>query len=145
MKTINFSYNWNKKLDCDFLTTIRLNAFYEENDLVFIKCQKRETDSGIITLKIKTKLSKLTDLICYLDTGYSKQITVGLIKKMYKGVTDWNTQDIYIYGILRKYKGKKETLIDVLKEDGLISKEELTPDDVIMLDFMNGTQSEITQ
>lgn len=108
MKDLNFSYNWNGKLDCDFFTTIRLSDYYNINDEVFLLLKKKAFDTGKIIVKIETKIDKLTELICLLDTGYSKEITINLLKKMHSGITDWDNQKIYLYGITRKYSEKED-------------------------------------
>lgn len=136
MLTINFTYNWNNKLDCDFCTTIRLSSIHNVDDIVLIKCHNRLTDTAKVIFKITTKLDKLTELVCRHDTGYSRDITINLIKKMYKGITDWNKQDIVIYGLDFKYKEKEITLIDSLHEDGVINKNNPKQSDQFLIDFL---------
>lgn len=108
MKDLNFSYNWNGKLDCDFFTTIRISDYYNIGDEVFLLLKKKAFDTGKIIVKIETKIDKLTELVCLLDTGYSKEITINLLKKMHSGITDWENQKIYLYGITRKYSEKED-------------------------------------
>ena len=102
METIKFSVNWNKKLDCDFFTTIRLSNRFNIGDFVMIECKGIESKVGEIMTKHTTVIEKLTDLVCYQDTGYNKMTTIGLIKKMYGSIDNWETQKIYIYGISTK-------------------------------------------
>ena len=105
-------------------------------DIVLIKCHNRLTDTAKIVFKITTKLEKLTELVCRHDTGYSRDITINLLKKMYKGITDWNKQDIVIYGLDFKYKEKEITLIDSLHEDGVINKNNPKQSDQFLIDFL---------
>ena len=108
MKDLNFSYNWNGKLDCDFFTTIRLSDYYKINDEIFLQLKKIAFDTGKIVVKIETKIEKLTELVCLMDTGYDKKTTIEIIKKMYPGILDWSNQSIFIYGITRKYPEKSD-------------------------------------
>lgn len=110
MKDLNFSYNWNGKLDNDFFTTIRISDYYNVNDEVFLLLKKTAFDTGKVMLKIETKIDKLTDLVSYLDTGYDRNTTIQLLKKMYSGITDWTNQKIFIYGISRKYSEKSDSI-----------------------------------
>lgn len=110
MKDVNFSFNWNGKLYCDSFTTIRLSNYYNVGDIVTICLKKECIDTGKIIGKIETKIEKLTELVCQLDTGYDRRITIGLIKKMYSGITDWENQKIYIYTITRKFEEKKNVV-----------------------------------
>ena len=108
METIKFSVNWNKKLDCDFFTTIRLSNRFNIGDFVWIECKGMDNKVGEIMTKHTTVIEKLTDLVCYQDTGYNKVTTVGLIKKTYGSIDNWETQKIYIYGISTKSIGISE-------------------------------------
>lgn len=136
MKSITFSYNWNKKLDCDSFTTIRLSNYYSVDEIILIKCKNNVTDTGKIIQKIATRIDKLTELVCRLDTGYSRDITINLIKKMYPGITDWNNQIVYIYLIDRKYYGKDVKLVDALHDDGIINKNDLEYKDQFLMDYL---------
>lgn len=106
MKTLNFSYNWNAKLFCDCFSTIRLSDFYQIDEEVIIQLQKNTLDTGKIVSKVETKLNKLTEYVCRIDTGYGLEETKGIIKAMFPGITDWENQKIYLYTITRKYREK---------------------------------------
>ncbi len=108
MKTLNFNFNWNNKLSCDYFTTIRISDYFNVGDEVLIQLNKQSIDSGIISEKICTRIEKLTELVSRIDTGYNREQTIGIIKKMYPGITDWENQKIYIYGINTKYPSKSE-------------------------------------
>jgi len=128
MNDLNFSYNWNGKLFADCFTTIRLTNKFQLDEEVFIKLNDKIIDTGKVIQKIETKIDKLTELVCRLDTGYSKSITIGIIKKMYPNVNDWKSQKIYLYLITRKYEEKKinqtENLINLRCAE--LSKNRLT-------------------
>lgn len=92
---IEFSENWNRKLSCHFFTTIRL-----KNDKKFVLGQQYKIflkGEYVITAnllqKIDCHLKQLPPVTCYLDTGYGKQETVEMLKKMYKNkVANFDTQ-----------------------------------------------------
>ncbi len=87
-QTINFSYNWNGKLNNKAFTTIRLHNpnKYKVGNKYDIELKNQP--KGIAQLKEKRVLSlnQLNEFVCYLDTGYSKAETISIIKRMYKNV-----------------------------------------------------------
>jgi hypothetical protein len=100
---IIFNHNWNNKLDCNCFTSIRLNSnkfIINENYSCLLKSNKNvQINKGTVRLVAKyiTYLDKLTDLTCYLNTGYSAEETKNIIRSMYKNtVFDWNTQKINV-------------------------------------------------
>lgn len=112
MKQLSFSSNWNGKLYCDAFTSIRLSNYYDIDDIVFINLNNECIDTAQVIGKIETKIEKLTELVCRLDTGYSREQTIYIIKKMYQGITDWDNTKIYIYTLLRTYSGKENNASD---------------------------------
>ena len=88
MKTINFSYNWNNKLDCKSFTTLRLSNRnkYKIGETYSVSI-KNQIKKNVVIIDIKTIwLHEINDFIAYLDTGYSKEECINIIKKMYKSV-----------------------------------------------------------
>ncbi len=86
MKDIDFSYNWNNKLENNCYSTIRI---HNEKKYVAEKLYniylKNEFLHVAKILKIKTfALHDLSDIMAYLDTGYDKEETIKIINKMYK-------------------------------------------------------------
>jgi hypothetical protein len=110
MKNLKFTFNWNGKLFCDSFTTIRLTNYYNVGDIVTLCLKDECIDTGKIIGKIETRIEKLTELVCQVDTGYSRLITISLLKSMYKGITDWENTPIYIYTITRKYEEKQNVV-----------------------------------
>jgi len=87
-KTIRFSYNWNNKLDNKAFTTIRLhnpNKYIVGNEY---NVEINGKQKGVAFLQDKRTLgiNQLNDFICYLDTGYNKQQTIGMLQRMYKNM-----------------------------------------------------------
>ena len=93
MRVISFSFNWNKKLDCDAFTTIRL--YQPEKYIVGkrykIQLKKEKQFKAVIIDVKKFMLKDLSNFIAYLDTGYSKENCQSIITKMYSKV-DFTTQ-----------------------------------------------------
>jgi len=104
MLEISFSYNWNKKLDCNAFTTLRLSDKYKINDIVKITCKKSIVFNAKIVDKKVFTLDKINNFIAYLDTGYDMQECKNILMKMYKNKNiNWETQKIYFY-LIKKIK-----------------------------------------
>ena len=85
MDTIKFSTNWNNKLNNKAFTTIRLancNKYKLNRQYAIIL---KDKELGTATIKdIKTlSVNHLGLYTCYLDTGYNREETINIIKKMY--------------------------------------------------------------
>ncbi|MFM9952384.1 MAG: hypothetical protein ACKV1O_30925 [Saprospiraceae bacterium] len=94
---LEFSYNWNNKLDCTYFTTLRLSGRFKEGDVVEIWEKKLFKGEGRIVKKRAIMLKDITDVAAYLDTGYNAEETRNIIKKMYPKITNWDAQTIYYY------------------------------------------------
>lgn len=112
MDSFKFSYNWNKKLGCDYFTTLRLNnpAKYAVGNqhklLLYEKGVWR--DYGIVeVVAVRViRIHQLNEFICGLDTGYGVDETKDILYKMYKDkVKDINQADFALV-LLRKVKTK---------------------------------------
>ena len=98
MKTINFSYNWNNKLDCKAFTTLRLSNRnkYKIGETYAVNLKSKFIKNAQI-IDIKTIwLHQINDYITYLDTGYNKEECINIIKKMYKSVDFTKTKMDFI-------------------------------------------------
>jgi hypothetical protein len=97
MDKLTFSTNWNHKLDCECFTTIRANDNYKVNSIYQV-FHKRELKQVKIIDSRQFLLHTLNEWVCRLDTGYSKEETINIIKKMYsKYEYDWDTKKLSIY------------------------------------------------
>lgn len=97
MDCISFSHNWNNKLDCKALTTLRL--FDPEAHRPGRKVFVRGTDKDYGVHEIKDirviTLDRINEFIAWLDTGYGAQDAQKLIMTMYKNRhIDWTTQKL---------------------------------------------------
>lgn len=95
LEIINFSHNWNKKLDCTAFTTIRLenNLKYKKGSVYEIHLKKVLHKKAMI-LEIKTMyLNDINEYIANLDTGYSSPETKEILLKMYPTV-DFNKKKL---------------------------------------------------
>jgi hypothetical protein len=113
MDTIKFTTNWNKKLETDNFTTIRLeNPYkYKLGEVYEIKQEVRgqlvNRGKGKIIQLVRIKLHQLKEINCYLDTGYGLDATKDIIYKMYPG-KDWTQQNLY-YMLIQKVKETTQT------------------------------------
>ena len=107
MNNLDFSYNWNNKLDCQAFTTLRLTDKYNINDTLKVMLRKEFRGFVMVVDKRRFTLNKINDFIAYIDTGYNQQECVNILTKMYKNKNiDWEKQEIYFY-LLKKIKEKK--------------------------------------
>jgi len=98
---LNFSYNWNNKIDCSYFTTIRIeNAKkYQVGFRLRVFLEKKKNivehikDVEIISIK-KIKLSDINEYIAGLDTGYDVEETKKKFCKMYP-TAKWDTKILY--------------------------------------------------
>ena len=113
MQKLEFSTNWNNKLDCKCFTTIRIynpTKHFQGNTFEIFLKRKYKGKATVMTIGA-LKLENLTDYICFLDTGYSKIETIEILRKMYPKI-DFKNQYLCII-LLQKIelpKPKQETL-----------------------------------
>lgn len=97
MERLEFSTNWNNKLDCKCFTTIRIynvSKHFRGNQFE-VFCKRKFKMKAIVLGTIITKLDQLSDYVCYLDTGYNKEETTAILKKMYPHI-DFKQQKVCI-------------------------------------------------
>jgi len=85
---INFSYNWNNKLNCKAYTTIRLYnpSKYRIGEKCDITLKRKFHHNGeIIDIK-NFYLKDLNNFVALIDTGYSLEECRDIILKMYKNL-----------------------------------------------------------
>lgn len=97
MSQIEFSRNWNNKLNCFVFTTIRPSnpnryVLSQTYDILLNKSKLKQCK--IIKINRVTG-DKLTDYVCYLDTGYDSQATRQILSRMYSN-QDINTMSFDI-------------------------------------------------
>lgn len=85
---INFSYNWNNKLNCKAFTTIRLkNSNKYQIGKEYKILLKKELLKPAIIEDIKTiYFNQINEFIARVDTGYSALETKNILKKMYSKI-----------------------------------------------------------
>ncbi|HMN89784.1 MAG TPA: hypothetical protein PKD70_11205 [Saprospiraceae bacterium] len=87
-KVLRFSYNWNKKLNCNCFTTLRLAGSWQEGDTVSVVLKDgsiyKELGEAYI-IGVKTfYCNSINEYIARLDTGYSAAKCKEIIRRMYK-------------------------------------------------------------
>jgi hypothetical protein len=88
MEKIEFSYNWNGKLNNKAFTTIRLHngRKYRAGKTYQIILKGEKIGTAMLKDKRVLLLEQLNEFICYIDTGYSKGETITILTRMYKNV-----------------------------------------------------------
>lgn len=115
MEKLEFSTNWNNKLDCKCFTTIRVynpTKHFHGNKFEVHLQKKYKAKVEVLSVGV-IKIKDLTDYICYIDTGYSKQETIEILYKMYPRI-DFKNQYLTIL-LLKKIeppKPKQTTLFN---------------------------------
>ena len=110
MERLDFSTNWNKKLDCDVFSTIRRwnpTVHFEGKEVDIYDnsvSPARYKGRAKYAIVSEFKLNQLKPAAAMLDTGYSLDETLNIIRTMYhKKVPNVETQS-FAYIILRKIK-----------------------------------------
>lgn len=93
-KTINFSTNWNNKLDCKCFTTLRLkNPKKYRVGAEYLITQNRKPKKKALIEAIRTIYFKeINEFVAHLDTGYSAHETQNILRKMYGRKVNLDTQ-----------------------------------------------------
>ena len=94
---IKFATNWNGKLLNDYFTTIRRNKLdVKEGDIAGVRVSDTGAEFDVrVVREIKTRLSKITDLVAYLDFGRSRAEFIDYLQRAYK--EDLNKGYLYLY------------------------------------------------
>ncbi len=100
---INFSYNWNNKLNNNYFTTLRKSINYQVGGYYQVMLKKEKISKVEVIKRIKLSYAQLTDVFCFLDTGYSADETRNILNTMYQEDLLAPNDDKYIYlYLLRK-------------------------------------------
>jgi len=98
MKEIDFSYNWNNKLDCKAFTSLRLSDRFDVGEQVRVTLHHKKKFFAEVVDKRWILLDEINEYIARIDTGYSAEECKDILRKMYKGRNvDWSKQKIYHY------------------------------------------------
>lgn len=106
MHEIRFTTNWNKKLDNNVFSTIRLQNFkkYQVGQTYDIRITEHGTEKSFKAICVYIHhfyLKNLPEGTAWLDTGYSRAETITIIEKMYKN-SDVNVHEVPFSLILLK-------------------------------------------
>lgn len=111
---IVFNKNWNKKLDCNSFSTIRLEnpTKYKLGEYYIImlnegsgKQQKNLGPAKLVSIS-PFLLDKLNDSMAYIDTNLKKEDCISMIKVMYKNhKIDFTTKKLYF--LVLQYTNQK--------------------------------------
>lgn len=86
MNKLEFSTNWNKKLNCKCFTTIRLHnpQKYFIGEVYAIILNNKTIGFAKLKDLRQIKISEITNFMSFLDTGYNAATTQDIIKSIYK-------------------------------------------------------------
>lgn len=86
MNKLEFSTNWNKKLNCKCFTTIRLHNPQKYFIGEVFAIMLNEKNVGFAKLKDlkQIKIDEINNFMSFLDTGYNAATTKEIIKNIYK-------------------------------------------------------------
>ncbi len=111
-QNLDFSYNWNNKLNGKCFTTIRLhNPLKYCVGYVLTVTLKLQPRGRVKILRVTTfTIDKISDYIACLDTGYPAEECKKMLKEMYKNKrVNWNTQ-LLDFCLLQYIESKEPTL-----------------------------------
>lgn len=114
-KTLEFSHNWNNKLQCTAFTTLRLSDRFQIGDKVDIYLKHRRLGTGVVTGKIPTTFHAITDGVAYIDTGYPALKCREILQTMYKSIVFTALTRVYLYVVVydeKEIQGVPGTLFD---------------------------------
>lgn len=102
MERINFSTNWNRKLNCEYYTTIRLfsSKYKVGNSYTIFQVEKYLHQAKAVHITV-IKLADITDPMAYVDTGYNAEKTKAIFKKMYPAI-NFETQALALIVLQRE-------------------------------------------
>ncbi|MBB2950896.1 MULTISPECIES: hypothetical protein [Sphingobacterium] len=84
MEHINFSKNWNNKLDCEAFTTLRMpNERYKTGQVFEITLNEESKGCATLVAITYINLEDITEYIARLDTGCSAEDCKNLIRDIY--------------------------------------------------------------
>jgi hypothetical protein len=85
---VDFSYNWNNKINCKAFTTIRLSNSqkYIVDREYWIRLKSEIKSKAILRAVNHFTIDKLNDFISFLDTGYNAFECKKILRRMYPKV-----------------------------------------------------------
>lgn len=97
-QTLEFSYNWNEKLNCKYYTTLRLSNNYKIGKTYLVYLKGKPHSKGKIISRRQFHIHAINEFVAYLDTGYNATKCKDILKKMYKyKMINWKKQLICLY------------------------------------------------
>lgn len=105
MKRINFSKNWNNKLDCEFFTTVRPvegKSEYTPGETVEICIDHKLFSKAVVWVDYITRIKNVNTIVSHIDAGLSPEKFYELIKEIYGNESFWKDKDTYVHMLLLK-------------------------------------------
>lgn len=114
MDRLNFSNNWNGKLNCNIFSTIRRHntAIHYAGRIVDIYDQSttpaKYRGKGEYLHVFPFMLHQLKPAMALLDTGYGVEETKNILRTMYKNKCANVDQELFDYCLIKKIKEKTQ-------------------------------------
>jgi hypothetical protein len=99
---LEFSYNWNNKLNCKAFTTLRLYNPDKHRTGTPLEIFLKGADLGTGSIQgVKPMmLNDINEYIARIDTGYNREECINIIKRMYPKV-DFSKQQMVLLLVVR--------------------------------------------
>lgn len=97
MEQINFSKNWNNKLDCEAFTTLRMpNERYKTGQVFEITLNEQSKGRARLAAITYINLENITEYIARLDTGCCAEDCKNIIRSIYPNADFTQQQLAYL-------------------------------------------------
>lgn len=118
LKRLAFSHDWNKKLNCDNFTTIRISDRFKIGDKIEIFFKTESLGPAEIIGRKEIFIDDINEFIARIDTGYSAKETIKIIETMYPQIIGKRREQrkIFMYLITKNKKSEVSSLFDQVDE-----------------------------
>lgn len=105
---LDFTYNWNNKLACTCYSTIRASGRLREGQHVTIKLQGKPLHVAMVEVVKPFRIHEMTEAMAMIDTGYGRDETIQILRKMYSKLTDEQFEkQLFHFYVLRALRPKQ--------------------------------------
>ncbi len=105
MPQINFSYNWNNKLQCNRYTTLRIwnPEKYRVGEIYDIFLKDKLIQKSELMAQRQLRFNEFNSFIAGIDTGYDLETFKGIVEKMYPGANQ-KMFGLYLFEVKERYE-----------------------------------------
>ena len=106
---LDFSFNWNNKLDCKAFTTISQSGRLSEGQSINITLKEQFVKKGKVIIKKRYQIKQMTESMAFIDTGYDLTKTLDVISKMF-GCDKISPEANFYWYLIGPWKAEQMTL-----------------------------------